>query len=325
MSADDIDPFTSERIFEAINRDEAVEGFEHLGELLGSFHEPATASEAAATLPAAAVVPARTGGSTGRITRRTGAAAAVALFAFSGAAAALTGATDLITGAEETDAPEEEAESADTDFNVGYDEENQVFVWNTSPRDGQFDCTLENGPITVTYRVDDDGVIVESLAAADGEDTVDVTFPDRDDAEGEPLAYSADSDCALVAAEVAGPNGQVNHGMFMKTFNSLFEGTGRGCVNRFLAQSDLGKGDQQVRVGDVDPDADPIADGATGEIGFETFLADCERDKGKPENPGNGNRPENPGNGNDNENRPENPGNGNGNRPENPGNGNGNR
>ena len=156
--------------------------------------------------------------------RRKGAAAVtvIALLAFAGLAAA-----------EElpTEEPEEEPtqEAGNTVFNFGYDEESQLFVWNTS-----------------------------------------------------------DSDGAPTAAEVAGPNGQINHGMFVKLFNSLYEGAGRGCLNRYLAQSELGRGDQQIKVGDVDPDREPVTDGDTGEIDFSTFAADCERGNDADGN-GNGN------------------------------------
>ena len=64
----------------------------------------------------------------------------------------------------------------------------------------------------------------------------------------------------------------------MKLFNSLYEGRNRGCVNRFLAQSDLGKGDQKVRVPDVDAGAEAVADGDTGTVSFESALANCVKD-----------------------------------------------
>ena len=46
--------------------------------------------------------------------------------------------------------------------------------------------------------------------------------------------------------EVSGPNEQINHGTVMKAFNSVYEGQGRGCLNRYLAQSDFGRGDTAV-------------------------------------------------------------------------------
>jgi hypothetical protein len=63
----------------------------------------------------------------------------------------------------------------------------------------------------------------------------------------------------------------------MKSINSVFEGTHRGCINRFLAGSDLGKGEQQIQVPDVDPDATEVTEGDQGTVDFTTVLADCER------------------------------------------------
>jgi hypothetical protein len=77
-------------------------------------------------------------------------------------------------------------------------------------------------------------------------------------------------DCPLTGGEVSGPNGQVNHGMFLKLFNSLYEGMRRGCVVRHLAQSDLGKGDQQVKPGDEAGEP-----GEVGIIDFTAIATDC--------------------------------------------------
>lgn len=168
----------------------------------------------------------------------------------------------------------------DTVVNFGYDDQSQVFVWGMSPDDGLYDCTLANGPLTTTYGLSEDGLVyVDGLTS--GSDVV--TFPARPQdelAEGliaavGPAEYSgADGECGLSGGTVAGPNGQVNHGMFMKLFNSLWEGPGRGCVARHIAQSDLGKGDQQVQVPDAE-DSEDLVDGATGTIDFESVLADC--------------------------------------------------
>lgn len=50
-----------------------------------------------------------------------------------------------------------------------------------------------------------------------------------------------------VPVSVVGPNGQVNHGQIARRIHELAEVRQRGCVTRTVAQSDLGKGDQQVR------------------------------------------------------------------------------
>ena len=116
-----------------------------------------------------------------------------------------------------------------------------------------------------------------------------VTFPDRPadqlaeglEPAGAPEPYTgAEGECGLSGGDVTGPAGQVNHGMFMKLFNRLYEGSSRGCVARSIAQSDLGKGDQQVGPED-DPGYAPIAGGETGEIDFESIEADCEHGKKK--------------------------------------------
>jgi hypothetical protein len=161
-------------------------------------------------------------------------------------------------------------DDADTLFNIGYDEEFHILFWGLSPNDDSVDCELENGPVAV--EIGDEGA-----AGAEGFD-----------------------DCDLMGSEVSGPNGQINHGMFMKLFNSLFEGNGRGCVNRYLAQTDFGKGDQKVKVQDVDPDFVPAVAGDTVDVDFETFLATCEHGKKDGsedvENGANGHgRPDSPG------------------------------
>ncbi|MGH8951153.1 MAG: hypothetical protein ACRDX9_06995 [Acidimicrobiia bacterium] len=189
----------------------------------------------------------------------------------------------------QTDEPavdvEDTEDRADTLFNFGYDLINRLFVWNLSALDGIYDCTLENGPLTATYgETSSEGVVpVDNLE----DDAGVVSFPNRpeeevaDDLEAAdaPIEYNgADGDCGVSGGDVSGPNGQVNHGMFMKLFNSLYDGPGRGCVIRHLAQSDLGKDDQQVQAGDVTI-VDPVQAGDTGTIDFSSAQADCEHGK----------------------------------------------
>lgn len=149
--------------------------------------------------------------------------------------------------AENQDDPE------DTVFNYGYDEDNHVLVWGTSASETLEDCTLEGDSVDISYGPSEEGVIQVPLAEQE--------------------------ECGVSGVSVLGPNGQVNHGMFMKAFNSVWEGPGRGCVNRFLAQSDLGKGDQQIQVADVDPNAPELAEGDMGTVDFTTVLANCEHGK----------------------------------------------
>jgi hypothetical protein len=179
-----------------------------------------------------------------------------------------------LAAAQETpeDVPEE------TTFNFGYDEENHVFLWNTSDTNSGLDCDLENGALWAVYNTDGDGIVADDLTEGEGGPTV--VFPDHLDPSIPGAPYTVDGECGLQGDEIAGPNGQINHGQFMKYWNSIYEGRGRGCINRFLAQSDLGKGDQQIRVSDVDPAFESVVTGDGGEITFETALADCERDRG---------------------------------------------
>lgn len=199
-------------------------------------------------------------------------------------------------------------DDGDTTFNFGYDEQYRILVWGTSDSDGLYDCALD-GEYDVTYGDVEDDIIEIPVLEEDG---VVVSFPAnmQDDlaegltaAEG-PIDYSgSDGDCGVVGTSVEGPNGQVNHGMFMKYFNHVYEGTGRGCLVRHLAQSDLGKkaNDQQINVPDVDPDAPDVEDQEEpSTVDFSTVLADCEHGNDDVNGNGNGNgngkgRPDNPG------------------------------
>jgi hypothetical protein len=205
----------------------------------------------------------------------------------------------------------------DTVFNYGYDEESHVFLWNATPNDGLYDCSLAGAPVKATYGLTSDGLIeVEGLT--DFTDVV-VSFPARPQADlaeglieaGGPVDYTGpDGECGVGGGLVDGPNGQVNHGMFMKLFNSLYEGKGRGCLNRFLARSDLGKGEQQVTVPEAD-DLMTVVDGQVGVLDFFTADADCEHGQGKngaDVEPEHSSKPEKPG-------KPDHPG-----KPDSPGN-----
>jgi hypothetical protein len=122
------------------------------------------------------------------------------------------------------------------------------------------DCSLANGALTVTYGAPDEGIIPVDAVGAD---------------------------CGVSAVSV-GANGHINHGTFMKLFNELVDMPGRGCLNRWLAQSQLGKNEQHVR--NTDFVVVKIAVGDDGDIDFETAIASCDRGKkDKPEDhPGQG-------------------------------------
>ncbi|HEY5889343.1 MAG TPA: hypothetical protein VIW94_01400 [Acidimicrobiia bacterium] len=175
---------------------------------------------------------------------------------------------------------EPETNDDDTLFSFGYDEENHVLAVNTSPTDSLYVCEFENGALTAQYgEADGDGVIpVESLEDADGPKDFEPRLQ-HELAEGliqasEPFAYAgADGECRVNGIVVAGPNGQINHGQFMKAFKELIDIKGHGCLNRYLAQSDLGKTEStKIATSDVDPEFE-LSD--SGELSFKTFEADC--------------------------------------------------
>ncbi len=190
-------------------------------------------------------------------------------------------------------------EAGDTQFNFGYDAENHVFMFNTSATDSPYDCMLENGPLTPGYGEVADGLVpVDSLEHGTGPVSFEARDPELVGEEFEPAAgpvdyTGSDGECGLTGAVVGGPNGQINHGQFMKLFNQLIDMRGRGCVNRHLAKSNLGKDLQQVRTPDVDEEFE-VGEGMAVE--FTTALAACERGKKDKDKVGNGHgRPESPG------------------------------
>ncbi len=189
--------------------------------------------------------------------------AAVALISFSGIALA-----------------EHEDDPADTLFSFGYDEQNHVLAVNSGPNDSLYVCDFEDGALTAQYgSADDAGTIpVDSLEDQDGVKEFNPRLR-HELASGleeasEPFAYAgADGECRVNGVVVAGPNGQINHGQFMKAFKSLIDMKGRGCINRYLAQSDLGKtGSAKIKTSDVDPDFEVLE---SGQISFSSFEADC--------------------------------------------------
>jgi len=199
------------------------------------------------------------------------------------------------------------AAADDTLINIGYDEENHVLIVNTSPTNAPLDCTLQNGPLRVGYGAVESGPIPVDTLEIEVEEGLFEAFQflnrpaeevDTDEFTPavEPAKYTAfDGECGLTGGVVGGPNGQINHGQFMKLFHQLAGKEGGGCLNRVMAQSDFGKGDQQLRTSDVDPEFEY---GKGGTVEFLSFEADCKhdkRDKGE-DHPGRGsNRADSPG------------------------------
>lgn len=178
--------------------------------------------------------------------------AVVGLFAFSGVAMA---------------APED---GDDTVFNFGSIEESQFLVWNVSSIDYEVEEPLSFGELLEACSLEEVGYSIDEEGA--------ITFDE---------GLALDEACGdLVGGQVTGPNGQVNHGMYLKLFNSLHDGPGRGCLVRHLAQSSLGI-DDQLSVEDADPDFDPAGE---GDVALETVAADCihgNQPDGDDDGPGN--------------------------------------
>lgn len=188
------------------------------------------------------------------------------------------------------------ASSDDTVFNYGYDEGSQFFMWNVTSLeyDPDFEAledALEAGEDTTS---EDFEALLEAcgLGAVEGEDPIEYGYtfdgesiqvyeldgagsfdPEADD----PIESVQSGDCGeFTGGFVTGPEGQVNHGMFLKLFNELYDGENRGCLVSQIARSDLGKGDQQVQAGEGDTaeTAETVED---GRITFTTVGADCVR------------------------------------------------
>jgi hypothetical protein len=215
--------------------------------------------------------------------------------------AGLLAISGLALAEHEDDHPE------DTLFSFGYDAENHILAINLGANDTLYLCDYGDDELTATYStVNDDGSVeVTDLEDADGVKTFEPRLQ-HELADGlveaeTPVEYTGgDGECALTGAVVAGPNGQINHGQFMKAAKSLLDINGHGCVVRYLAKSDIGRTDEtKIRTPDVDDSFEPRD---TGDITLESFEADCNRgkngkngkneDNGRPASPGkSGNAP----------------------------------
>ncbi len=196
----------------------------------------------------------------------------------------------------------DDSHAEDTQFSFGYDEAERVLSLNIGPNWDPHVCDFENGTLTATYgTAGEDGIIpIETLT--DESEVIKefqariVGLADVVPTE-ESVAYEgAGAVCGLSGVEVAGPNGQVNHGQFMKAAKSLFDIKGQGCIVRYLAKSDIGKTEAtKLAVSDVDS---LFETGESGKVTFSTFEADCDRGKkaktvdgesarkGRPDSPG---------------------------------------
>ena len=169
----------------------------------------------------------------------------------------------------------------DTLFSFGYDPQAQLFFYNTHATDSAaLDCTL-TGTLTATYGEAEDGVV--PIAELVDDEGAEVMFDPADHelvdgvtpAEGS-IAYTEATDECGISGIPVGAQGHINHGQFMKLFNETIDMRGQGCLNRWLAQSNLGKADVEI--------------GTETTIEFTTVQADCDHgNKDKAEDhPGRG-------------------------------------
>ncbi len=174
-------------------------------------------------------------------------------------------------------------DSTDTRFTYGFDPQAQLLLTGIQDiESATLDCSL-TGSLTPTYGdANEDGVV--SVVELKGGGT-EVTFGPSDPSDGaelagEPIGYTAAIDECGISGIPVGTNGNINHGQIMKAFNAHIAMQGRGCLNRWLAGSTLGKDEQQVKGQD---DAQTIV-GEDLTIDFTTVLASCQhgkKDKGE--------------------------------------------
>jgi hypothetical protein len=174
--------------------------------------------------------------------------------------------------AEETE--ETATDSADRALIHSYDPDAMQLLWATSGVEGAEDyCNVEDGD-SYTYEVDGDEVTVTL---------------DDEELEGEDLAEA----CDFTATDVTGPQGQVNHGTVVSAFVHALKAngyTGIGCYVKLIAQSDYGKDDQQIQVGEEAPEATE----GDADLSFTVDTTQCGKpdhagppaDKGQPEKAG---------------------------------------
>lgn len=178
-----------------------------------------------------------------------------------------------ISGIALAETAEDDDTSSDTVFNFDYIEEEQFLMWNVSSIDYEVSTSTEGGD-DLSY---EELVELCSLDTVEGEE---VEFEYEVDGEGnitlylDGEIYPLDEACnELVGGQVTGPEGQVNHGTIIALFNAMYDGENRGCLVRHLAQSDLGKGDQQITTEEADPDFEPTNEGT---VSFTTVETDCQ-------------------------------------------------
>ncbi len=187
----------------------------------------------------------------------------------------------LLVGSGIAMADSHQEEKNDTVFNYGYDPSNQFLLWNISSLDYEVDEGMLAETLFENYQSFFDTCKLEAAEGADpladgyiydGESTI-LTL------EGEPVEAPEGCDFLTDGGVVTGPNGQVNHGMFMKLFNSLYDGPHKGCLVRHLAHSDLGKTPETKVKANADHVAPEGPVTIIGDVVFTSEAADCIKGK----------------------------------------------
>jgi hypothetical protein len=167
------------------------------------------------------------------------------------------------------------AADEDTVFNYGYDQDSQFFAWNVTSLDWEPDyaALAEELGLETPFDALEELCGLQDSEAAPVEYTYDfngATGGITVEVEGGPI------DCGdFQGGYVTGPSGQVNHGMFLKLFNSIYDGPHRGCLVRHIAGSELGKDDQKVQADPEFETPEEIESIDDGRITFKTVGADC--------------------------------------------------
>lgn len=201
--------------------------------------------------------------------RMTVAVAVLATFAFAG----------VVVAAEDGD---------DTVVNYGYDEDSRFFMLNVTSldyapyREAIDDDEVEAGDIETLLAMCGlalDGDPVEYGYTFDGEAISLFETDESGQFDPEDIPYDTSTCGGFIGDVVTGPAGQVNHGMFMKTLNSLFDGPRKGCIVRHIAGSSLGKDDQQVLANEDDVATEGEQVEIEGTATFSTVSTDCQKGK----------------------------------------------
>jgi len=173
---------------------------------------------------------------------------------------------------------------SDTQFVSGFDgdAEKAKVIYSVSGLDQEsdttatLDCTLVGDYEYVLGEETDGTARVDELSSVDDEpdEDSDTTFEyegvidDPDNESLDPVEYGDEGaeECDLTAVTIEPKGGgELNHGTVVSTMAKQF-GPGKGCVMRFIAQSDWGKDSYEVAEGD------PI-------VTLDTLTTSCDKNK----------------------------------------------